>query len=140
MYGTSVISFKAPPVALFESDIVNRNKYKNIKTEINGIKFDSKLEAERYTVLKLLERAKEITNLELQVPFDLHAVRQRTGEWNLVGRYKADFVYMDKEGRKIVEDTKGVETATFKWKRKHFEIEYYPLTIQLIKRKAKKFK
>ena len=31
-------------------------KYHNTKTFINGIKFDSKLEARRYTELKLLEK------------------------------------------------------------------------------------
>ena len=33
------------------------NKYHNKKTVVNNIKFDSKLEANRYSELKLLERA-----------------------------------------------------------------------------------
>ena len=32
-------------------------KYHNTKTVADGIKFDSKLEAERYAQLKILERA-----------------------------------------------------------------------------------
>ena len=43
-----------------------RQKYNAVKTSIDGHKFDSKAEAKRYTELKLLERAGEISNLELQ--------------------------------------------------------------------------
>lgn len=41
-------------------------KYHNTKTVADGIKFDSKLEAERYAQLKILERAGVIRELELQ--------------------------------------------------------------------------
>lgn len=37
-----------------------KNKYKAVKTTVDGIKFDSKAEARRYTQLKLLERAGQI--------------------------------------------------------------------------------
>ena len=42
------------------------SKYRNKKTELDGIAFDSKREAERYAELKLLERAGEISYLQLQ--------------------------------------------------------------------------
>ena len=44
-------------------------KYRNIKTEIDGIKFDSKKEAKRYSELKMLESASAINQLELQPQF-----------------------------------------------------------------------
>ena len=47
------------------------NKYKNKKTTINGIKFDSKLEAKRFTELKLLEKSGLIEDLKLQPSFEL---------------------------------------------------------------------
>ncbi len=47
------------------------NKYRNRKTVVDNIKFDSVLEANRYRELMLLQRAKEISNLKLQVPFVL---------------------------------------------------------------------
>ena len=46
-------------------------KYNNSKTIIDGITFDSKKEAKRYTVLKSLEADGYIKDLKLQVPFEL---------------------------------------------------------------------
>lgn len=45
------------------------SKYRNKKIVVDNIKFDSNLEATRYRQLKLLQRAKQISNLRLQVPF-----------------------------------------------------------------------
>ena len=46
-------------------------KYKNKKTTIDGLIFASKLEAKRYTELKLLEKQGIITNLKLQPSYDI---------------------------------------------------------------------
>ena len=46
-------------------------KYKNVPTIVDGIRFDSKKEANRDAELRLLQRAGHITNLQRQVPFDL---------------------------------------------------------------------
>tara|TARA_R110002153_G_scaffold191945_1_gene345256 strand:+ start:222 stop:623 length:402 start_codon:yes stop_codon:yes gene_type:complete len=43
------------------------NKYRNTKTKIDGINFDSQKEANYYSQLKLLERANEILKFERQV-------------------------------------------------------------------------
>ena len=48
------------------------SKYGNRKTEVDGIVFDSKKEAERYRDLKLLERAGDIRELVLQPSFVLN--------------------------------------------------------------------
>lgn len=81
------------------------SKYRNIKTTIGGITFDSKAEAERYASLKLMQRAGEISQLEMQPGYKLEV----NGE--LVCEYRGDFTYLDKQGRRVVEDVKGQHTA-----------------------------
>jgi len=61
-------------------------KYKNIKTVVNGITFDSKKEAGYYNVLRLKEKAKLIDSFDLQVKFNLIV------NGHSIGFYKADFV------------------------------------------------
>lgn len=96
------------------------SKYKNVRTMVGHRWFDSKGEAFRYMDLLMLERAKEIKDLKLQVKFPLHA-----GEDQLIGHYIADFTYLDsRSGERVVEDFKGKETQLFKWKRKHLEAQY----------------
>ncbi len=107
------------------------SKYRSEKTEIDGIVFDSKKEAGRYQELSLLERAGEISDLQMQVKFVLipqqrehDKVGKRGGKikGKLLERecsYIADFVYTDNEtGRKVIEDTKGVRTKEYLIKRK----------------------
>lgn len=76
------------------------NKYHARKTEIDGLVFDSRAEANRYLQLKLLERAGEITDLELQVRYDLRVNEAKVCD------YVADFRYRE-NGRVVVEDVKG---------------------------------
>lgn len=94
-------------------------KYNNEKTTIDGITFDSKLEAERFQQLRLLEKAEEIEALQLQVEFQILTgwTNPDTGERIRSKHYVADFVYYDKQsGKWIIEDTKGMETSDFKLK------------------------
>src|SRR4051812_49216783 len=89
------------------------NKYGAIPTEVDGIRFASKREAKRYQDLKLLERAKVIRDLELQPRFKIEVGGL------LICTYVADFQYrVCTDNRLVVEDSKGVETAVFKLKRK----------------------
>lgn len=94
------------------------NKYRAHKTVIDGIEFDSRKEANRYSELKLLERAKEISSLEMQKRYEL-IPSQYDGKKCLERsvNYIADFVY-DDHGKTIVEDTKGVKTKDYIIKRK----------------------
>jgi hypothetical protein len=96
------------------------NKYRNIKTNIDGIKFDSKREAERYAELKLMEKAKLISNLELQPKFILQEGFKYQGKKEQAITYIADFKYKEASGVVVVEDVKGVATDPFKIKRKMF--------------------
>lgn len=90
-------------------------KYRNIPTEVDGIKFASKREAVRYSQLKLLERAGEISELKLQPRYPL------TVNGLHVCTYVGDFEYRDHNTVQIVtEDAKGVRTRDFINKAKLF--------------------
>ena len=101
-----------------------RHKYGAVAAELDGHKFPSKAEMRKYAELKLLERGKEIANLEIHPAFPL--VVKGTS----CGSYVADFAYVDlRTGGKVVIDVKGVRTPVYKLKRKLFEALYAPLTI-----------
>src|SRR3954466_12209619 len=72
-----------------------RSKYGAIRTEVDGIVFDSKREAARYQELKALERAGEISGLCLQPSYCLEAPKDHGGpsRSSVVGVYRADFAY-----------------------------------------------
>ena len=82
-------------------------KLKNQKIEVNGIKFDSKREAKRYKELMLLMEAGEISDLRLQVKFNLlPKQRDSNGKAIRAVDYIADFVYF-RGDQQVVEDAKG---------------------------------
>ena len=94
------------------------NKYGAKKTELDGIVFDSRKEANRYAELKLMQRAGQIHDLKIQVPFELIPKQEEDGR--IVERpvkYVADFVYFDNSGM-VVEDAKGMKTDVYKLKKK----------------------
>lgn len=110
------------------------NKYNNKKIIVNGIKFDSKKEAQRYQELKTLERAGHITDLKRQAKYVLIPAQYEPSDEVFVkgkekgkpkkGRlierecaYYADFVYCN-NGEIVVEDTKGMRTPEYIIKRK----------------------
>lgn len=117
-------------------------KYHNTKTVADGIKFDSKLEAERYAQLKILERAGVIRDLELQPSFELLPSFRKNGKTWRKTVYKADFRYILADGdRIIIEDVKGstaVITDVFRLKQKLFEYKYPELSIKIVTRKDMK--
>jgi len=98
------------------------NKYRNKKTVVDGITFDSKKEAARYGELKMLERAGMIFFLELQPRFQ---IVDKVG--NLRERYYiADFTYTE-NGVKVVEDVKSEITRknpVYRLKRQLFLARY----------------
>lgn len=85
-----------------------KSKYGASKTVVDGMPFDSKKEAGRYQELKMMERAGEISDLQLQVPFELVPKNKK---FRAV-KYLADFVYKTKAGEQVVEDVKSVATKT----------------------------
>ena len=89
-----------PPEPLPLDPPKRRSKYGNVKTTVDGIRFDSKHEAERYAQLKLLLEAREISGFVLQWDFKLPG--------GLV--YRADFVVLYPDGHYEVEDAKSPAT------------------------------
>ena len=119
-------------------------KYHNTKTVADGIKFDSKLEAERYAQLKMMERAGVIRDLELQPSFELLPSFRKNGKTWRRTVYKADFRYiLAEDDSYIIEDVKGsttVITGVFRLKQKLFEYKYPDYTISIVTSKdIKKF-
>ena len=105
-------------------------KYRAIKTVVDGITFDSKKEAKRYSELKMMEKASIIATLRLQPEFKCMVKGKK------VCTYKADFEYLmvDEEGPDgqigyyIVEDVKGFKTPVYRLKKKLVEA-CYPGTV-----------
>lgn len=93
-----------------------KSKYGNIKTRSpDGKLFDSKKEARRYSELRMLERAGEISNLRCQVAYIL--IPAQRGEREC--KYIADFVYRENGCETdTVEDCKGKRTRDYIIKRK----------------------
>lgn len=104
--------------------LLTQSKYHAKRVNVDGTVYDSKKEAKRAAVLEQQEKYGIITNLQKQVTFEL-----QPGYINNQGKkirpitYIADFVY-EKDGKRIVEDTKGYRTDTYKVKRKIFEYKY----------------
>lgn len=100
------------------------SKYKNTRVEVNGKKFTSKAEANRYLELMQLAGQGLITGLELQPRFPLIVNGTK------ICTYVADFRY-HQDGHVVVEDVKGMMTDVFKIKAKLYAALYpdYPLTL-----------
>ena len=94
-----------------------KNKYNNKITELDGIKFHSRKEAARYSQLKLYEKGKLISDLRLQVKYELIPKLVINGKSERAISYVADFVYFDTVNKiEVVEDTKGMRTDIYKIK------------------------
>jgi hypothetical protein len=116
--------------SLIASNTAKKSKYGNTITEIDGIKFDSKKEANRYCELLLLQKAGLISNLECQKQF---VIQPKKGKIRAI-TYIADFFYIecDKAIKGIVEDVKPLDkrtgkyrlTSTFKNKWKQMQVLY----------------
>lgn len=98
---------------LFAGMVGTTSKYGSKKVIVDGIKFDSKKESKRYLELKLLERAGEIKDLELQKEFELQPSFKKNGKTYRKITYKADFCYFSiKDNKYICEDVKSPATKT----------------------------
>jgi hypothetical protein len=84
------------------------NKYHAIKATVDGITFDSMMEATRYQELQLLERVGEIRDLHCQVRFEIIPKTKSTRAHH----YTADFTYTEGDIL-IIEDVKGALTRDY---------------------------
>jgi Protein of unknown function (DUF1064) len=87
------------------------SKFRSVRTEVDGITFDSKKEAARYKELKLLLKAGYIKDLELQPEYPMIINGRK------VCSYRADFRYVE-NGKTITEDCEGVRTPLYRLKAK----------------------
>lgn len=122
------------------------NKFNAQPTTLDGVLFDSGAEARRYSELRLLEHAGEITDLELQPVYELQptlkikkVVVTPTGRKRTRTRtvrpitYRADFRYTDAAtGEVVVEDVKGVQTEVFRIKAKMM-LAVHGIEVKLVK-------
>jgi hypothetical protein len=91
-------------------------RYSNVKTWVQGIKFDSRLESKRFIILKNRESAGLIEDLKVQVSFNLCLPEEDKDtfpdeykRWRN-RKYFADFTYV-RDGNIVVEDVKSSYTA-----------------------------
>lgn len=97
---------------LSPEDLPARSKYGNVRTEgQDGTVYDSMREATRAGELRLMLQAGLISDLCEQVTYQIKINGINVCE------YVADFVYIE-GGRQVVEDAKGMRTATYKLKKK----------------------
>ena len=107
----------------------SRGRYGNVKKPVHdNIRFDSQRELERYLVLKLMQKAGEISELKLQPKYPIVIggieIRIKSRRYHVNGRiltYVADFRYRDTTtGELVIEDVKmqsGHLTEGYKIKR-----------------------
>ena len=110
------------------------------KTQIDGIKFASPGEAERYLELSIRILKGENIKFFLQPKFELQPKFRKEGLLYREIAYIADFKIVHGDGRIEIEDVKGwggYTTPEFKLKRKLFEFKYPDLTLILSKRAGK---
>lgn len=101
-----------------------RHKFRAKPDTRGDIRFDSKLEARYYDRLCLRVKRREVLFFLRQVTFHLPG---RT-------RYVCDFQEFHYDGTVHFVDVKGMETETFKLKKRQVE-DLYPVTIELVKAK-----
>lgn len=94
-------------------------KYGAVRTNVDGFKFDSRLEANTYIELRRLHDKGTILNLSLQQPFQLYS---RSGQ--VVCKYVADFVCELASKEVVVVEAKGMPTPVWRLKKKMFLADY----------------
>ena len=105
--------------------VAPKSKYGAKPMVVGGIRFDSTKEARRYSELRLLEKAGQITDLETQPKFPIDVVRLwQDGRWTWAtsqpppdliqcGVFTADFRYVETAtGQVVIEDVKSGPTKT----------------------------
>lgn len=102
------------------------NKYRNRKVTLDGIKFSSQKEADKYWQLKHDPR---VEHFELQPKFLLQKAFVKDGHKYRAIYYIADFEVLYKDGTVEIIDVKGIQTDVFKLKAKLFDFIYPELTL-----------
>ena len=114
------------------------NKFKNKKTEIDGIKFDSEMESHYYLYLKELKEEGVVVDFELQPAFILQEGFIKDGKKIRPITYKADFEVTYIDGHIEVIDVKGKMTEEFKLKRKMLLYKYRDINFKCVQERGRK--
>ena len=119
---------------------LSQSKYRNQKTEIDGITFDSKVEAEYYQHLKFMLKCKKILGFEMQKKMLLQDgyARPSTGTKVRPIFYVVDFLVYENNGDKTYVDVKGMKTDVFRLKQKMFEYKFKK-QLKTVKKRGKKW-
>lgn len=96
-----------------------RHKFNAVRTERNGIKFDSQKEGRYYDRLQVLVKVGAVVMFLRQVPFDLPGGV----------KYRVDFVEFHADGTVHFVEIKGVRTKEYIMKKKQVEA-LYPVEIE----------
>lgn len=105
------------------------NKFSARKVTLDGMTFASKAEGNRYAQLKLMERARAITDLHVQPVYPLWV------NGIVIGTYKPDFSYEENKKR-ICEDVKGVVTEAASLRMRVFRACYPDIELRIVDRKG----
>lgn len=98
---------------------VKRTKFNAKPKEVDGIRFDSKKEADYYLKLKYAKKAGDVVMFLRQVPFDLPGGV----------KYRLDFQEFWADGTVRFVDVKGYATEVYKLKKAQVEA-LYPIQIE----------
>lgn len=110
------------------------SKYNSRRVSIDDYAFDSIRESQRYGELKLMEKAGEISALQVHPTLILQPVFMYRGKRIRAITYEADFVYIQ-NGIQIFEDVKGMETQLFraKWKLLLYQFRNSPIEFRIVR-------
>jgi len=98
-----------------------KHKFRAKPTELNGVRYDSKLEASYAAKLELAKKSGELLFYLRQVPIDLPGNT----------KYRVDFLEFWADGNVYFVDCKGYETETFRLKLRQVT-ELYPIEIKIV--------
>lgn len=105
-------------------EVPRPSKYRSRKVVVDGIRFDSKKEADKYCELKLLKKAGIVKEIVLQPLFLLQPAYMHRGKKIRAITYRADFKVTYADGRIVVIDVKGYRTKEYQLKKKMFLARY----------------
>lgn len=111
---------------------VKKSKYNNNRVRVDGILFDSQLEADYYSDLKLQLKTGTIRGFCRQPEFVL---QEGFGDIRPI-MYRADFIVFNLDGTAEIVDTKGFETEEFRRTRKLFAAKFPELELKVVKRNS----
>jgi hypothetical protein len=106
-------------------------KYNARPADYDGYHFDSQVELARYHELKLMQRDGDIDSLFVHPVFTLLENFEYRGKKIRGIKYEADFSYYE-NGKRVIEDVKGVETTAFKLKAKLLMAKYPDMDFRVL--------